>query len=73
MRSTLLLLVDKLENAEIQKVERTHNIIKGETTITMEILTNNVGEAFKQVEKELSANSVFTIVVTEMLTQRVEH
>jgi putative Mg2+ transporter-C (MgtC) family protein len=73
MRSILLMLVDKLENAEIQKVERTHNIIEGDTTVSVEILTKSVGEAFKLFEKELSANSVFTKVITEMLTQRVEH
>lgn len=73
MRSILLLLVDKLENAEIQKVERSHNVIDGETTVAVEILTKNVGEAFNLFEKELSENGLFLKVVTEMLTQRVEH
>ena len=73
MRDVLLSLVDTLDNAEIQKTEKTHNLKEGQTTVTMELLTKDVEKAFRLFQDELSGNTLFLKVATEVLSQRVEH
>ena len=73
MRDVLLSLVDTLDNAEIQKTEKTHNLKEGQTTVTMELLTKDVERAFRLFQDELSGNTLFLKVATEVLSQRVEH
>ena len=73
MRDVLLSLVDILDNAEIQKTEKTHNLKEGQTTVTMELLTKDVERAFRLFQDELSGNTLFLKVATEVLSQRVEH
>ncbi len=68
MRTTLLLLADRLEKAQIQKIEKTHNVKAEETTISVEILTKDVEGASRCLQEE-----VFLKVVTEVVTVRVEH
>lgn len=73
MRDVLLSLVDTLDNAEIQKTEKTHNLKESQTTVTMELLTKDVERAFRLFQDELSGNTLFLKVATEVLSQRVEH
>lgn len=73
MRDVLLSLVDTLDNAEIQKTEKTHNLKEGQTTVTMELLTKDVEKASRLFQDELSGNTLFLKVTTEVLSQRVEH
>jgi putative Mg2+ transporter-C (MgtC) family protein len=73
MRDVLLSLVDTLDNAEIQKTEKTHNLKEGQTTVTMELLTKDVEKAFRLFQDDLSGNTLFLKVATEVLSQRVEH
>lgn len=72
IRSSVIDILQSIDNVIVSKIETTHPKNDDEALITADILTNNISGNSKRIVSQISRLNTVTKISTEVLSQRVE-